>query len=344
MNNRSVWLGVAVALCLFASASAQFCDIDTYTRCLSIYQNIDPMDFTNVNAVCNFYLDFIGCFFNNNCFGGTGEVVIASAAATLSSIGCSVPDWVSDVCARRSYGFTSDTCGAFGDPHIQTFYDAMTCKSLGRHPLLLNQWLEVYWTNEEIDATTGATGTTTIEVITKNCTDETFTFSNDAPFPSSTSVLSDKAHAALLTSFGDQADLYLPGLSTHVQVRRIGGYLVFGIRTPLAAESSGACVSGCPFEDRIDVTSFAKRELRMARQEAEAACEDIEDSFFRQACVFDVAVTGNTSFVEAASTGAAVYTSLQSETEEEFFTAAAEAGGGGDGGAADTLAPFRFMF
>ncbi|KAL6067109.1 hypothetical protein QOT17_009090 [Balamuthia mandrillaris] len=200
-----------------------------------------------------------------------------------------------------------------------------------------------------------------VEVLTKTCLYENFVFSHDAPFPKSRKVIEDQPHALVLETIRgengeEQSDLYLRGVATHLQVRKVNGCLMVGIYGPISfvprlpsfvrllvlfvlaypqTDSYREETGYCPFEEQLDFTTFTTRELPVSRQEAEVrsparrplflcslfaqtACESISEAPYHETCVFDVAVTGDTGFVEATKAAMELISAMRSLTNEEF--------------------------
>ncbi|KAL6067110.1 Hemojuvelin [Balamuthia mandrillaris] len=280
---------------------------------------------------CDWQVAFYGCV-EANC--GAGRDFFGPIYYNLyKERHCkNVPEWAKNQCHFRvhnNFTLSSFLCGSFGDPHLVRSYGAssppalFTCRWEDRKALYLSDFVEVYFTNEVVDKGTGATVTTKVEVLTKTCLYENFVFSHDAPFPKSRKVIEGQPHALVLETIRgengeEQSDLYLRGVATHLQVRKVNGSLAFGLRGQ-NSRVGAACEDLCGrWEIPINITDFANIAVRVPVQEAKAACKDIRDKRLQQACVFDVAVTGNVGFVSSTKAASKQLYSLRNETNEAF--------------------------
>jgi hypothetical protein len=200
------------------------------------------------------------------------------------------------------------TCGAFGDPHIILFNrTGVTCGNETLSTLIDNQWFTLTSENTLVADGSGATAITAITLLYKSaCNPTTIRWSQDG------SVNFTEANAPFagrhrLRQVGN--NVYLDALHMRLQVRFISaGVLTFGISIPtsLANNSTGICSESCPPGTLVDtVVSLGGKRSHNAIRAAQDACSDAglqNGSFEMTACTFDVALTGNANFANAAAT------------------------------------------
>lgn len=201
------------------------------------------------------------------------------------------------------------TCGVFGDPHIVLFNrTGMTCRDAGTEALVENEWFSLLMTNGEVDPVTGATATKTMTLIYRQCNAQTLVFDSTLEsYPTPANPLSAGPHTITLSG----NNYYLDALNTRIQIRYIGGNVVFGISTPLWADAA-LCSNGCTDVVDISPAALRKREERQMRarlskkqsgislSQAQTMCATVTDAFARDSCVFDLVTTGDDTYVQQA--------------------------------------------
>ncbi|XP_077781881.1 hemojuvelin-like [Podarcis muralis] len=209
-------------------------------------------------------------------------------------------------------------CAAFGDPHVRTFRDQFhTCRVEGSWPLLDNNYLYVQATSSPVVKGSNATAISKLTIIFKNmkeCIDEKVYQAEIDNLPVSFVDGSVNGGArpggSSLVIYertpGRHVEIRAAHVGTTIAVRQTGRQLSFSI---WAAEEVALsftdeqdlqlCVGGCPASQRI---SRSKGDGSGALEKARLLCKEklpVEDVYF-QACVFDVATSGDASFILAA--------------------------------------------
>jgi hypothetical protein len=227
----------------------------------------------------------------------TGTYFVARTCRTESS-----------VCNTRVTGAWK-TCGTFGDPHIVTWDRVgITCRAVGTSLLIDNEWFSLGMTNVQVDSTSGATATTSITIIYKQCNALSLTIT-PGNFPTPNNAIDAGLHA--IRKVGN--NLYMDAINTRLQVRDVGDYLVFGLSTPWW-NGPGIC-NGCP-GDELNTTDYSgilrrKRDVNSyTLPQAQSACAGVS-GFFYDACIFDLLTTGNDTFVQQASAATTTYAEVQ---------------------------------
>ena len=124
---------------------------------------------------------------------------------------------------------------------------------------------------------------------------------------------------------GRQVELYVRYIDTTILVRQVGRYFTFAIRMPEDIVNSSRnphgiqlCVKGCPRNERINYKEFIAQKhgrlkaaanglqpsgaLVMSREDAEEKCRAAQVvDFYFDSCVFDLMITGDTNFTQAAN-------------------------------------------
>ncbi|CAI5764901.1 Uncharacterized protein PODLI_1B008107 [Podarcis lilfordi] len=209
-------------------------------------------------------------------------------------------------------------CAAFGDPHVRTFRDQFhTCQVEGSWPLLDNNYLYVQATSSPVVKGSNATAISKLTIIFKNmkeCIDEKVYQAEIDNLPVSFVDGSVNGGArpggSSLVIYertpGRHVEIRAAHVGTTIAVRQTGRQLSFSIRAAEEVALSFTdeqdlqlCVGGCPPSQRI---SRSKGEGSGALEKARLLCKEklpVEDVYF-QACVFDVATSGDASFILAA--------------------------------------------
>lgn len=208
-------------------------------------------------------------------------------------------------CSQTFESYTA--CVLFGDPHLITVSgNEQTCSLPGKHRLLeYGEDLTVDVVNVKVAPWLNATGTSKVIVRygSSRCVggdglEFTATALDFRP------VFDDGTSAKHLINVSDSnlIELKADWLGVKVLVRRAGMYLSVSVRLPSGTKSlvSGLCQSGCP-TDHLLPDKLSSSQQVVAEHIALYACDHLEEeSFFFKSCVFDVKMTGNRNFTEAA--------------------------------------------
>lgn len=211
-----------------------------------------------------------------------------------------------------------DVCGAFGDPHFTMFNGTgVSCGRDSSITLVDNE----YFTLVGHAAFQASTSATTIRSVTfsykSSCNPTTVTFNDMGSVTAANIPNSPIALRHMVRISGN--NIYVDAIRLRVQVRFVSdasgiNSLIFGVSMPksLVSRSTGACTLGCPAGTEIDLDAelSSRRKRDSARMEfAQAACDGsglTAGSFEHKACLFDVGITGDDSYVSAATTSRAV--------------------------------------
>lgn len=221
-------------------------------------------------------------------------------------------------------------CAMFGDPHLRTFHgDYQTCKVVGAWPLVDNAYLAVQVTNDAVlPGTSNATALKKVTVLIKGgngyCNrSKTYQaqVGNLPPaFVDGTNHGGpEKAVRVKLREADRHVEILIKYVDTVIVVRQVGNFLTVAIRMPrdvmyqgVAGDGLQLCMGGCPASERIDYVSFLWRDARVTqtqfgpvevfgRDAALVKCRAANlTDFYLDSCVFDLMMTGEETFGQAA--------------------------------------------
>jgi hypothetical protein len=215
----------------------------------------------------------------------------------------------------------SRTCGAFGDPHVITFNGTgVTCGNEALMTLVDNKYFSLKADTQRLNDSNGATSISSVTFTYKTlCNPITLTFNNSAELNSSliNAPLAYRHHVRV-----ERNNIFLDALHVKIQVRQVQGTVVFGVSMPesLIIGSTGICADSCPSGKAIDLASTLKRWHRFSALAA-TACNDAglsRSSFEYQACLFDVATSGNAAFAATAKAITAVRSEVAASWNAPF--------------------------
>ncbi|KAF7238402.1 Hemojuvelin [Varanus komodoensis] len=218
---------------------------------------------------------------------------------------------------------TYQHCATFGDPHVRTFSDEFyTCGVEGAWPLLDNTYLFAQATSQPVAKGSRATVTSQLTIIFKNmedCIDQKVyraaVDSLPAAFEDGSVNGGERAGGSSLSirerTPGQHVEIRAAYIGATIAVRQAGPQLSFAIRAARDVVRSFTeeqdlqlCVGGCPPSQRLPREGCCCRDggAGAAAERARRLCKEalpVEDAYF-QACVFDVATSGDANFTLAA--------------------------------------------
>ncbi|XP_033014280.1 LOW QUALITY PROTEIN: hemojuvelin-like [Lacerta agilis] len=210
-------------------------------------------------------------------------------------------------------------CAAFGDPHVRTFRDQFhTCRVEGSWPLLDNNYCLCRPPALPSLKGSNATAISKLTIIFKNmkeCIDEKVYQAEIDNLPvsfvdGSVNGGARPGGSSLIIyerTPGRHVEIRAAHIGTTIAVRQAGRQLSFSIRAAEEVVLSFTdeqdlqlCVGGCPPSQRISRSKGGGSSG--ALEKARLLCKEklpVEDVYF-QACAFDVATSGDASFILAA--------------------------------------------
>ncbi|XP_055355621.1 repulsive guidance molecule B-like [Paramacrobiotus metropolitanus] len=234
-------------------------------------------------------------------------------------------------------------CALFGDPHLVTNEGRFqTCRIYGAYPLIENRHLAIQVSSQPVGRSSSLSPVTSISRITiiikaSECSEERKTYeASVASLPSFfTDATSDSDSSKILPHVPDHhVELRVLHLKTIIFIRRVGDYLSVAVRLPasLLTEESAVpyqlCSGGCPFGEELQRGRALGGQPLRAVQEAEEVCRMQNMSGpFLEACLFDMAVTGDVNSVISAK-------EAQADWERLAPVDSRTPGGGGGGSSA----------
>jgi hypothetical protein len=237
---------------------------------------------------------------------GNGDVIIEECSTiTPATLSCA------EMLVDESE--PTHTCGAFGDPHIIIFNGTgVTCGNEVFITLIDNEYFSLTADTQLLNDSNGATAISSVTFTYKTpCNPITLNFNNAAVL-NGTLINAPLAYRHRIRF--ERNNIFLDALHVRIQVRQVQGTVVFGLSMPesLIAASTGICADSCP-GNVIDLASSGnKRDAKFSALAADV-CSDAglsPSSFEYQACIFDVATSGNTAFAATATAITAVRTEV----------------------------------
>ena len=239
---------------------------------------------------------------------GTGDLIMEECFdVSDAALRCSAKVFDEDVDVQ--------TCGAFGDPHVVMFNGTgVTCGTDTAITLVDNQWFSLVGVTTLVENNPASTIRSVTFTYKGSCNPATVTFNDlglitQASLPNS--PISMRHRVRLVGN-----NIYVDAIRLRVQVRAVDDAsglptLIFGVSmpTPLVATSTGVCSASCPAGTLVSIDAGTRKRDPARIAMAEAACDDAGltgSSFEREACLFDVETTGDSSYAEVASTSRAV--------------------------------------
>ena len=233
---------------------------------------------------------------------GTGDFLMEECF-DVSSLKCLAKVYDEDVAVQ--------TCGAFGDPHVVMFNGTgVTCGTDTAITLVDNKWFSLVGVTTLVENSPASTIRSVTFTYKSPCNLATVTFNDLGLITNSSFSNSPIASRHSIRLVGN--NIYVDAIRLRIQVRAVydaSGLptLVFGVSMPtaLVAASTGVCSASCPPGTLVSIDAGTRKRDPSRIAMAEAACEDAGltgSSFEREACLFDVETTGDSSYAEIAST------------------------------------------